>query len=182
MILPVAKLGALLMKSLGKPLAGNLKKHAARHPRFRQIIIDFAQRRIYGHDTGVVIHPLNPERAVQAASDLLGEFIIFGVGGTIVILEVQRNARSEALREAKMRAELEALQEKDRCASTELEHLRMRIDELEKAMSQVGRTSWSPPSLSILRKSSDQSQEVHRRSLAPPSNQNNTTTEKAPQN
>ncbi|KAG0592591.1 hypothetical protein M758_1G258400 [Ceratodon purpureus] len=140
------------------------------------------QRRIYGHDTGVVIHPLNPERAVQAASDLLGEFIIFGVGGTIVILEVQRNARSEALREAKMRAELEALQEKDRCASTELEHLRMRIDELEKAMSQVGRTSWSPPSLSILRKSSDQSQEVHRRSLAPPSNQNNTTTEKAPQN
>jgi hypothetical protein len=37
------------------------------------------QRRIYGHDTGVVIHPLNPEKAVQAASDLLGEFIIFAV-------------------------------------------------------------------------------------------------------
>jgi hypothetical protein len=29
------------------------------------------------------------------------------VGGTIVVLEVQRSARSEALKEAKMRAELE---------------------------------------------------------------------------
>lgn len=37
------------------------------------------QRRIYGHDTGVAVHPLNPEKAVQAASDLLGEFIIFAV-------------------------------------------------------------------------------------------------------
>ena len=46
MILPVAKLGALLMKTLGKPLAGNLKKHAAKHPRFRQIIINFAQVRV----------------------------------------------------------------------------------------------------------------------------------------
>lgn len=45
MILPVAKLGALLMKTLGKPLASRLKAEAARHPRFRQIIIDFAQVR-----------------------------------------------------------------------------------------------------------------------------------------
>jgi hypothetical protein len=37
------------------------------------------QRRIYGHDTNVAIHPLNEDKAVQDASDLLGEFIIFGV-------------------------------------------------------------------------------------------------------
>jgi len=46
MILPVAKLGALLMKSLGKPLAIRLKTHAAKHPRFRQFIIDVAQVRV----------------------------------------------------------------------------------------------------------------------------------------
>ena len=45
MILPVAKLGALLLKTLGKPLASRLKAEAARHPRFRQMIIDFAQVR-----------------------------------------------------------------------------------------------------------------------------------------
>ena len=37
------------------------------------------QRRIYGHDTQVLIHPLNPEKAVQAASDILGEFTVFAV-------------------------------------------------------------------------------------------------------
>jgi len=43
MILPVAKLGALLMKSLGKPLASRLKTHTAKHPCFQQFIINVAQ-------------------------------------------------------------------------------------------------------------------------------------------
>lgn len=43
MILPVAKLGALFIKSLGKPLAKRLKNHAAKHPRFRQFIVNIAQ-------------------------------------------------------------------------------------------------------------------------------------------
>lgn len=37
------------------------------------------QRRIYGHATDVEIRPLNEEKAVQAASDFLGEAFIFSV-------------------------------------------------------------------------------------------------------
>ena len=37
------------------------------------------QRRLYGHATNVEIRPLDPEKAVQAASDLLGEILIFSV-------------------------------------------------------------------------------------------------------
>jgi hypothetical protein len=37
------------------------------------------QRRIYSHATDVEIRPLNEEKAVQAASDFLGEAFIFGV-------------------------------------------------------------------------------------------------------
>lgn len=37
------------------------------------------QRRIYGHATNVDIKPLNEEKAVQAASDFVGEFLIFAV-------------------------------------------------------------------------------------------------------
>lgn len=37
------------------------------------------QRRIYGHATDVEIRPLNEEKAVQAAVDLLGEVFIFTV-------------------------------------------------------------------------------------------------------
>lgn len=43
MILPFAKLGALMIKTLGKPLATRMKVEAAKHPWFRQLIINFAQ-------------------------------------------------------------------------------------------------------------------------------------------
>jgi len=37
------------------------------------------QRRIYGHATDAAIRPLNEEKAVQAAADLLGELFVFSV-------------------------------------------------------------------------------------------------------
>jgi hypothetical protein len=37
------------------------------------------QRRIYGHATDDAIRPLNEEKAVQAAADLLGELFVFTV-------------------------------------------------------------------------------------------------------
>jgi hypothetical protein len=43
MILPFAKLGALMIKTLGKPVATWMKVEAAKHPWFRQLIINFAQ-------------------------------------------------------------------------------------------------------------------------------------------
>lgn len=43
MVLPVVKLGTLVLKTLSKPLAAKLKQQAAFHPRFRQFIIGIAQ-------------------------------------------------------------------------------------------------------------------------------------------
>jgi hypothetical protein len=43
MILPVAKLGTLLLKTMSKPIATRLKTEASRHPKFRQLIINLAQ-------------------------------------------------------------------------------------------------------------------------------------------
>ncbi|KAG2578246.1 OPA3-like protein isoform X2 [Panicum virgatum] len=87
MILPVAKLGTLLLKTMSKPIATRLKTEASRHPKFRQLIISLAQanhristniqRRVYGHATNVEIRPLNEEKAVQAAADLIGELFVF---------------------------------------------------------------------------------------------------------
>lgn len=37
------------------------------------------QRRVYGRATDVAIKPLNEERAVQAASTLIGELFVFSV-------------------------------------------------------------------------------------------------------
>ncbi|XP_043688076.1 OPA3-like protein [Telopea speciosissima] len=142
MVLPLVKLGTLALKTLCKPIAGRLKKEAGLHPRFRQLIINFAQanhrfqtnvqRRIYGHATDVAIRPLNEEKAVQAAADLLGELFVFSVAGAAVIFEVQRSSRSEARKEELRKQELEAFKQKDEELAREVELLKHRLEELER--------------------------------------------------
>ncbi|KAK4577693.1 hypothetical protein RGQ29_027988 [Quercus rubra] len=142
MILPVVKLGTLALKTICKPIANRLKKEAGLHPKFRHFIIDFAQanhrfttkmqRRIYGQATNAAIRPLNEEKAVQAAADLLGELFIFTVAGAAVIFEVQRSSRSEARKEELRKQELQAMKQRDDDLTKEVGLLRHKIEELEK--------------------------------------------------
>ncbi|XP_061341597.1 OPA3-like protein [Gastrolobium bilobum] len=141
MVLPLLKLGTLLVKTLSKPVASRLKQQAAIHPRFRQLIINMAQfnhqvttkmqRRIYGHATDVEIRPLNEEKAVQAAVDLIGELFVFSVAGVLLIFEVQRSARSEARKEELRKQELEAVKQKNEDLAKEVELFKQRLQELE---------------------------------------------------
>ncbi|WJX26709.1 hypothetical protein P8452_15602 [Trifolium repens] len=140
-MLPLLKLGTLALKTLSKPVAGKLKQQASIHPRFRQLIIDMAQknhqittkmqRRIYGHATDVEIRPLNEEKAVQAAVDLIGEVFVFSVAVLALIFEVQRSARSEARKEEIRKQELEAVRQKNDGLAEEIELLKHRLEELE---------------------------------------------------
>ncbi|KAI3913127.1 hypothetical protein MKW98_007143 [Papaver atlanticum] len=128
MMLSVVKLGSLVLRTICKPIASRLKVAAGKHPRFRRYIINVAQtnhrftttvqRQIYGHATDVAIRPLNEEKAVQAAADLLGELFVVSVSGTAIIFEVQRNARSEARKEEELQLIRRRL--------ADLEHLKAR--------------------------------------------------------
>ncbi|KAJ1690796.1 hypothetical protein LUZ63_014951 [Rhynchospora breviuscula] len=150
MVLPLVKLGTLALKTMCKPIANRLKKEAGKHPKFRQFIISIAQanhrlstnlqRRIYGHKTDVEIRPLNEEKAVQAASDLIGELFVFSVGGVALIFEVQRSARSEARKEELRKMELEALKEKEEELTREIQFLKKKLDEIENLANSRGLT------------------------------------------
>ncbi|WZZ45879.1 hypothetical protein YC2023_042138 [Brassica napus] len=150
MVLPLMKLGTLLVKTISKPLASQLKHQAKVHPRFRQSIINFAQRnhrvttqiqrRIYGHATDVEIRPLNEEKAVQAAVDLIGELFIFAVGGGVVIFEVQRSSRSEARKEEARKQELEELRIKDEELEKKMALLQSKLAEVEELAKARGLT------------------------------------------
>ncbi|OMP10221.1 Optic atrophy 3-like protein [Corchorus olitorius] len=163
MILPVVKLGTLALKTACKPIANRLKKEAGLHPRFRQFIINIAQanhrfttrmqRRIYGHATDVEIRPLDEEKAVQAAADLLGELFVFTVlsaycydvnecmlkskrinavvAGAAVIFEVQRSSRAEARKEEQHKQELQAMKQRDEDLAREVELLKQKVEEIE---------------------------------------------------
>ncbi|CAN6231453.1 unnamed protein product [Urochloa humidicola] len=148
MILPVAKLGTLLLKTMSKPIATRLKTEASRHPKFRQLIINLAQanhristniqRRIYGHATNVEIRPLNEEKAVQAAADLIGELFVFSVAGAAVIFEVQRSARSEARKEEARKKEIEAIRQKEDQLAEEILTMKQKLSELERLANSRG--------------------------------------------
>ncbi|CAN6237974.1 unnamed protein product [Urochloa humidicola] len=148
MILPVAKLGTLLLKTMSKPIATRLKTEASRHPKFRELIINLAQanhristniqRRIYGHATNVEIRPLNEEKAVQAAADLIGELFVFSVAGAAVIFEVQRSARSEARKEEARKNEIEAIRQKEDQLAEEILTMKQKLSELERLANSRG--------------------------------------------
>ncbi|WCJ30876.1 Optic atrophy 3 protein (OPA3) [Euphorbia peplus] len=148
MILPVVKLGTLALRTACKPIASRLKKQAGKHPRFRQCILNLAQanhrftttlqRRIYSRATNVAIRPLNEEKAIQAAADLLGELFIFSVAAAAVVFEVQRSSRSEARKEEMRRQELQEMKQRDEELARELEHLKLKVEELEQLVKARG--------------------------------------------
>ncbi|XP_073366816.1 uncharacterized protein [Aegilops tauschii subsp. strangulata] len=117
MVLPLMKLGLLAFRTLSKPVANKLKRNAGIHPRFRGFIIDVAQanhrlatnmqRRLIGRATDIHIRPLNEEKAIQAATDLLGELFIFSVACGAIIFEVHRSGKSEARKEEARKKALE---------------------------------------------------------------------------
>ncbi|XP_026409009.1 OPA3-like protein [Papaver somniferum] len=141
MMLSIVKLGSLVLRTICKPIASRLKVATGKHPRFRRCIINVAQtnhrftttvqRQIYGHATDVAIRPLNEEKAVQAAADLLGELFVVSVAGSAIIFEVQRNARSEARKEELRKQELEAIKQKEENLQRELQLIRRRLAEVE---------------------------------------------------
>ncbi|XP_047060072.1 optic atrophy 3 protein homolog [Lolium rigidum] len=148
MILPLAKLGTLTLKMMAKPVAIRLKTEASRHPKFRQLIINLAQanhristniqRRLYGHSTQVEIRPLNEEKAVQDAADLIGELFVFSVAGAVVVFEVQRSARSENRKEEARKKEVEELKQKEDQLALEIDTLKLRLSHLERLANSQG--------------------------------------------
>ncbi|XP_024389544.1 uncharacterized protein [Physcomitrium patens] len=69
------------------------------------------QRRLSSLETNVEIRPLNGEKAVQAASDFIGEAFMSGVGTAVIIFEVQRSSRAESRKEEARKQELEVVLE-----------------------------------------------------------------------
>ncbi|KAI3966121.1 hypothetical protein MKW92_031208 [Papaver armeniacum] len=148
MSLPLFKLGTLVLKTVCKPIATRLKVEAGKHPRFRQLIINFAQtnhrltttvqRRIYGHATDVAIPPLNEENAVKDAADLLGEIFVFSVAGAALMFEVHRSSKSEARKEELRMEELEAIKQKKEHLGRELELIKGKLAELEQLANAQG--------------------------------------------
>ncbi|KAF9572418.1 hypothetical protein EC968_009896 [Mortierella alpina] len=90
------KLGFLAIRTIAKPIANSIKSYSVKHPKY-------APKARFSHKTEMQlkmkflgykvesIRPLNDARAVEMGANFLGEAIIFGVAGSLIIAE---NART----------------------------------------------------------------------------------------
>lgn len=69
-----------------------------------------AKMRIMGF-RGAAIKPLNEDVAAELGAELLGEAIIFGVGGLCIFLEYSRQATNSKKKEEELSSTLRSLQE-----------------------------------------------------------------------
>ncbi|XP_029862364.1 optic atrophy 3 protein homolog [Aquila chrysaetos chrysaetos] len=128
---PLAKLLTLGARQLSRPLAARIKAGARASPFFRAYIclppaqlyhwVEMrAKMRLMGF-RGAAIKPLNEEAAAELGAELLGEAIVFGVGGLCLYLEYARQAGQARRREEEQAAALREVGER-------LERLREELD------------------------------------------------------
>jgi len=152
---PVAKLGVLAIKQISKPIANVLKNRAKNSPFFRTYVCmppaQFynwmeVKTKMWAMNLGkpTAVPKLNEQMAIELGSNLLGEFIIFVIGAGLLLLEYQRQARKETLKEEmaiQEKLELQALLNE---LAFQAERQDTQIRELTRILADIESKSWTP--------------------------------------
>ncbi|XP_050306668.1 optic atrophy 3 protein homolog [Anthonomus grandis grandis] len=138
---PAAKLGALLLKQVSKPIATVVKNQAKSSPVFRKYVCmppaQFynwceikAKMWILNLGKPVNIPVLSEAQAIELGANLLGEAIIFLIAAGILINEYNRSSVKEAAKEASRLQELSDIKSDIRELYIQAEEERAQIREL----------------------------------------------------
>lgn len=137
---PVAKLGALFIRTVAKPIAKGIKTQA----KSSELLMNFchsigqvqnklslrvhmaSRRTSVKHYT---IKPLPSDQAIDKGADFLGEIFIFTVAATIATLEYQRSVEKSIFDKA---ANLAKENEQKQEVEDRFRMLEERVEELEK--------------------------------------------------
>ncbi|XP_064359013.1 optic atrophy 3 protein [Dromaius novaehollandiae] len=139
---PIAKLLTLGVRQLSRPLAARIKAGARASPFFRTYVclppaqlyhwVEMrAKMRIMGF-RGATVKPLNEEAAAELGAELLGEAIVFSVGGLCLYLEYARQAGHARRRDEEQAATL-------RNMAAQLAELGLALDTLDARMREADR-------------------------------------------
>ncbi|XP_022659470.1 optic atrophy 3 protein homolog isoform X2 [Varroa jacobsoni] len=145
---PLAKLGALFLKQLSKPLANKLKIRAKNSPFFRRwVCMPPAQFyhwcevkikvRILNLGKPSAVKPLNEREAIDLGAELLGEAIIFAVAAGTITAEYLRQSRNE-------RAKEETKEDRYHRLTHELEELQLLVARQEVEIRHLSRLVGTP--------------------------------------
>ncbi|CAN0316220.1 unnamed protein product [Lampetra planeri] len=117
---PIAKLAYLGVRQLSKPVANRIKAAARRSVFFKTYVCQppanlyhwiemKTKMRLMGF-RGAQVKPLDQEAAAELGAELLGEAVIFVIGGVCMVAEYARQNANSRRKEAELTAQLDALQ------------------------------------------------------------------------
>lgn len=121
MTFPAAKLGALLIRQVSKPIANVIAKKAKQHPLFSRLICmppaqfyHWCEVRVKMYTMNLTsptqVTPLNETMAIELGASILSEAIIFTIAATLLLAEYSRQVRKEEAKEDARRDELNHIQ------------------------------------------------------------------------
>ncbi|CAN9511641.1 unnamed protein product [Ophioblennius macclurei] len=145
---PIAKLLYLGVRQMSKPVANRIKAGAKRSPFFRTYvclppaqIYHWIEMRTKMHIMGfrgLAIKPLNEEAAAELGAELLGEAIIFLIGGGCMVLEYSRQAANSRRKEEEQNETIASLQ-------TQIGELELKTETLDAQLRELNRQLLSIP-------------------------------------
>ncbi|KAL6115761.1 opa3 [Pungitius sinensis] len=145
---PIAKLLYLGVRQMSKPVANRIKAGARRSEFFKTYVclppaqmyhwIEMRTKmRIMGF-RGSTIKPLNEEAAAELGAELLGEAIIFIIGGGCMLLEYSRQAANSRHKEEEQNETIISLQ-------TQIGELALTTETLDAQLREINRLLLSLP-------------------------------------
>lgn len=123
--MPLIKIGYLFIRTISKPISSMIKRQAREHPMFRKVCtrsaqlyhrIDVRMRRKLALKTNTKkitinstnndidanvqaleaeIKPLDEQKAIDLGAEFIGEAVVFGIAGILLVLEAARSHRAE---------------------------------------------------------------------------------------
>lgn len=136
------KLTALAVKTVAKPLAKQVETFALTHPTTRQWLMRMAQgyhrlqinvtRRVEGKEGKAFVGTITDEKAMDTASKLVSETVVFSIAGVLVMWEYRKSVEKEnAKKEEKIRRARQFEEEATREKLDTLRHLKSLADRME---------------------------------------------------
>ncbi|KDO31232.1 hypothetical protein SPRG_03850 [Saprolegnia parasitica CBS 223.65] len=143
-MLPLEKLGGMLVRFLTKPIATELKTLGKSHPRLKAACTSLGQRI---HRWNVVSHvqDLPDDQALQRGTELIGEAFIFAVAVAVVTYDFTRStAKTQAKDSAMLEKEYDdflAMEARFRRLETALRHHERDVHHLQNVMADAVKAS-----------------------------------------
>ncbi|KAL1742215.1 OPA3-domain-containing protein [Schizophyllum fasciatum] len=137
-----AKIGTLLIRTLAKPIANQIKAQVKQHDSFRRICVGLAQRmhrtemrlrtNILGSSaaTHLPVRPLSETRAIDNGANAIAEGFLFAVAAALILGESWRTSHNSGKRREDVDDRLDALREDVRALRGSLADVGERVAEV----------------------------------------------------